>query len=84
MVVEGRGVVFHATSFTWLVVTGKTANVQGTGIANGAAGYSFRLQAIDGQPNRFAIRIWKTATGAVLLDTGAPAPLGAGNVTVGG
>ena len=84
VVIAGRGVVFHATSFTWLVVTGKTANVQGTGIANGAAGYSFRLQAIDGQPNRFAIRIWKTATGAVLLDTGAPAALGGGNVTVGG
>jgi hypothetical protein len=84
VIVQGRGVVFHATSLAWLVVSGKTATLQGTGVANGAAGYSFRLQAVDGRPNQFAIRIWKTSTGAVLLDTGAPAPLGGGNVTVGG
>jgi hypothetical protein len=82
--VDGRGVVFRATSFAWLVVSGRTATLQGTGIANGSGGYSFLLQAVDGRPNQFAMRIWKTSTGAVLLDTGAPAPLGGGNVTVGG
>jgi len=80
--VAGRGVVFHATSFAWLVVSGRTATLQGTGVANGAGGYSFTVQAVDGFPNRFAIKIWKTATGAVLLDTGAPAALEIGNVTV--
>jgi hypothetical protein len=84
VVVDGRGVRFSATSLAWLVVSGKTATLQGTGVANGAGGYSFRLLAVDGRPNQFAIRIWKTSTGAVLLDTGAPAPIGGGNVTVGG
>ena len=84
VLVEGRGVLFHATSLAWLVVSGRNATLQGTGVANGAGGYSFRLQAVDGRPNQFAIRIWKTSTGAVLLDTGAPAPLAGGNVTVGG
>jgi PKD domain len=82
--VAGRGVVFHATSLAWLVVTGRTATLQGTGVANGAGGYSFTLQAVDGFPNRVAIKIWKTATGAVLLDTGAPAALAFGDVTVRG
>ncbi len=84
VVVDGRGVLFRATSFAWLVVSGRTATLQGTGAANGRGGFSFRLQAVDGRPNEFAIRIWNTASGAVLLDTGAPAPLGGGNVTVGG
>ena len=82
--VAGRGVVFHATSLAWLVVTGRTATLQGTGVANGAGGYSFTVQAVDGLPNRVAIKIWKTATGAVLLDTGAPVALAFGNVTVRG
>ena len=84
VVVDGRGVRFGATSFAWLVVSGRTATLQGTGVANGSGGWSFRLQAVDGRPNQFAIRIWKTSTGTVLLDTGAPAPVGGGNVTVGG
>ena len=84
MIVDGRGVRFRATSLAWLVVSGRTATLQGRGIANGAGGYSFRLQAVDGRPNQFAVRIWKTSTGAVLLDTGGPAPLGGGNATVGG
>ena len=84
VIVDGRGVLFHATSLAWLVVSGRSATVQGAGVANGAGGYSFRLQAVDGRPNQFAIRIWKTSTGAVLLDTGAPGALGGGNVTVGG
>ncbi len=84
VIVDGRGVRFRATSLAWLVVSGRSATLQGSGVANGVGGSSFRLQAVDGRPNQFAIRIWKTSTGAVLLDTGAPTPLGGGNVTVGG
>ena len=80
----GRGVVFHASTFAWLVVAGRTATLQGTGVANGVGGYSFQVRAVDGFPNRFAVSIWKTPTGAVLLDTGAPAALAFGNVTVRG
>ena len=82
VLVEGRGVVFHATSFAWLVVSGRTATLQGTGVANGSGGWSFRLQAVDGRPSLFAIRIWKTSTGAVLVDTGAPQPLTGGDLSV--
>jgi hypothetical protein len=82
VLVEGRGVLFHATSLDWLVVSGRTATLQGTGVAGGTGGWSFRLQAVDGRPNLFAIRIWKTSTGAVLLDTGAPQPLTGGDLTV--
>jgi hypothetical protein len=74
--------VFRATSFSWLVCASRKATLQGTGAVNGATGYSFQLQAVDGRPNLFAIRIWRTSTGAVVLDTGAPQPLTGGDLSV--
>jgi len=82
VLLDGRGVVFHATSLSWLVVSDGTATLQGAGVANGAGGWSFRLTAVDERRNLFAIRIWKTSTGAVLLDTGAPQPLTGGDLSV--
>jgi Bacterial Ig-like domain (group 3)/PKD domain len=84
VLVGSHGVDFRATSLGWLVVAGRTATLQGTGVANGVGGYSFQLQAVDGRPGLFAIKIWKTSTGAVLLDTGAPQPLTAGDLAVRG
>ena len=60
---------FHSTSYTYLVVTGTKAQYEGTGTINGAPGYSFMVNVIDGQPDKFRMRIWNTTTGQVIYDT---------------
>lgn len=55
-------VTFKATGFDWLVISSGRAELQGTGTVNGAGSYSFRLVAIDGSPDSFAIRIWNATT----------------------
>jgi hypothetical protein len=70
--VHGGGVDFESTSLRFLVVTGTTAIVEGPG---------FRATAVDGSPNEFAIRVWD-ASGRTLADTGAPRPLGGGQIQI--
>ena len=53
-----------ATSFDWLAIAGGTAEFGGTGTVNGTAGYRFRVVAIDGAPDRLAIRIWSNTAGS--------------------
>lgn len=62
----------RATSSDWLLVTGSTAEYQGSGSVNGKSGYVFRITVTDG-PDTFRIRIWKKSTGDVVYDnrTGA-------------
>jgi len=65
---------FSATSYDWLVVSGAKAQYKGVGTVNGAAGYSFLLTATDGdvlragQPDRFRIKVWVTASGLIVYD----------------
>ena len=65
---------FHSTSYDWLVVAGARAQYKGTGTINGAGDYGFMLTAIDGQVNggggvdKFRIKIWDKATGAIVYD----------------
>ena len=82
VLVQRRGLVFRSTSLAWLVAASRKATLQGTGVVNGAGGYSFQLVAVDGRPNQFGVKIWKTSTGAVVLDTGAPQPLTGGDLSV--
>jgi len=71
-----------STSLSWLVVNGTTAILQGKGRVDHASGYTFRLDAITGHPARLRVRIWKTATGAMVLDTGSPSPLALGTLRI--
>ena len=70
---------FHSTSYDWLVVAGARAMYKGSGTINGSGNYAFMLTAIDGQINggggqdKFRIKVWNKASGAVVYDnqTGA-------------
>ncbi|GAA4934066.1 VWA domain-containing protein [Streptomyces coeruleoprunus] len=59
---------FHSQDHQWLVVAGNKATFKGTGTVNGTAGYSFMLTATDGSPDRFRMKIWKTADDTPVYD----------------
>ena len=71
---ELAGFNFHSSSYQWLVVSGARAQYKGTGTVNDAGDYGFLLTATDGQlpgggdVDRFRIKIWDRATGAVVYD----------------
>jgi hypothetical protein len=66
---------FTSSAFEWLVIPapGK-AKIEGVGQANGGQGYRFMLTAVDANnvsginTDRFRVKIWNIATGAVLYD----------------
>lgn len=66
---------FDSSTYEWLVVDGAKGQYRGTGMVNGVAGYTFLLTAIDGDIaggggiDKFRIKIWNTATNAVVYDT---------------
>jgi hypothetical protein len=65
---------FLSTSYQWLVVAGARAQFKGEGTINRTGSYGFLLTAIDGQVNggggvdKFRIKIWDKATGAIVYD----------------
>jgi hypothetical protein len=89
---------FVSTSYQWLVVSGARSQYKGVGTVNGAGSYGFLLTATDGQINggggadRFRIKVWDTATSAVVydnvmggsddLDAAAPQALGGGSIVI--
>jgi hypothetical protein len=87
---------FHSTAYEWLVVSGARAQYRGTGRVNNAGSYGFIVTVLDGDMpggdgiDRFRIKIWDKATGAVVYDNqpGAPntanptAPLGGGQIVI--
>ena len=68
------GLSFHSSSYDWLVIAGSKAQYKGTGAVNGTGGYGFMLTATDGQltgggsMDKFRIKIWDKATGAIVYD----------------
>ncbi len=64
---------FHSTSYDWLVIAGAKAMYKGDGTVNGVAGFTFQLNAIDGQQpgggdvDKFRIKI-KLTGGGVIYD----------------
>ncbi|HEY3318473.1 MAG TPA: PKD domain-containing protein [Coriobacteriia bacterium] len=60
---------FKATSFDWLVVSGKKAVAQGSGTMNGRGDCGFLVSAIDRRPDTVRVKIWDKATGAVIYDS---------------
>ncbi|MFL5839949.1 MAG: S8 family serine peptidase [Thermoleophilaceae bacterium] len=57
--------------------TGQDSDIKGA--VNGRAGYSFMISAVDGdllgssQTDKFRIKVWDTASGTIVYDTGASA-----------
>lgn len=54
---------FVSESYEWLVVSGRRAQLRGSGTLNGQPGYEFQLTAIDGGPgarsqDRLRMKIW--------------------------
>jgi hypothetical protein len=84
------GMNFSSTNYEWLVVAGNGARAQykGTGTINGQGGYGFLLTALTSDQLR--IKIWSTATNAIVYDNrmGSPdsgndaTPLGGGNIMI--
>jgi len=60
--------IFSSTSYDWLVVAGSKAQFKGTGTINGSGSYGFMLTAVDGNPDRFRIKIWNKSTSAIIYD----------------
>lgn len=87
---------FHSASYEWLVVSGPKAQYKGSGAVNGAGDYGFLLTANDGQvsggggADKFRIKIWDKATGAVVYDNrmgeaddaSASTALGGGSIAI--
>ena len=65
---------FHSASYEWLVVSGPLAQYKGSGTVNGVGDFAFLLTATDGQVtggggvDKFRIKIWNKATGAIVYD----------------
>lgn len=65
---------FQSESYEWLVVSGPRAQYKGKGKVNGESGYGFLLTATDGAisggggTDKFRIKIWSLATGAIVYD----------------
>ena len=82
---------FHSTSLDWLVVTGSTAHLQGSGTLDGTGSYGFSIHATEASAgDAVRIRIWNRVTGDVVYDNapGSPpdssdaSPLGGGSIRV--
>jgi hypothetical protein len=81
---------FHSSSLDWLVISGTRAQYQGTGTINGIGSYGFQVTAIQGNPDRFRIRIWNKTTLAPVFDSepGQPdtwtpvTPAAGGNIVI--
>jgi PKD repeat protein len=65
---------FQSTAYEWMVISGARAQNKGTGTINGSGSFSFLMTVIDGQRpggggvDRFRMKIWNTATGAIVYD----------------
>jgi len=89
---------FNSTVYEWLVVSGPLGQYKGSGTINGTGNYDFLLTATDGQINggggvdKFRIKIWNKATGAVVYDNALgssddinsanPQALGGGSIVI--
>jgi hypothetical protein len=65
---------FHSSSYEWLVIAGARGQYKGSGTVNRTGDFGFILTAIDGNINggggadKFRIKIWDKAGGAVVYD----------------
>ena len=79
---QAPSVNFHSTSYRFLVVAGSSIELEGKGTLNGAAGYSFRLSAVEGSPDKLRMHIWQTLHASIGYDTGLLRALGGGQIKI--
>ena len=93
---KAGGLHFKSTSYEWLVIAGARAQFKGEGAINGAGSYGFLITAVDaavsggGDHDAFRIKIWDSATDAVVYDNemgeaedgNAAAALGGGSIVI--
>ena len=65
--------LFHVQSCEWLIVSGARVQYKGSGRINGSGSYGYMLTAIDGSidgsiVDKFRLKIWNKADGAVVYD----------------
>jgi len=72
---------FESSALDWLIVSGSSARLQGSGTLNGAGDYGFSLFATDGAPDAIRIRIWNRLTGVVVYDNKPGLPTDSDDVT---
>jgi hypothetical protein len=66
-------------------VAGSKAQFKGTGTINGGGSYTFQLLANDntpGAPDEFRIKIWETASGAMIFDNKSDQAISGGSIVV--
>jgi hypothetical protein len=77
-IVLGAGkLLFHSSSYSWLVVSGNKATYRGAGTLNLKPGYEFLLTVTDGGVkgvDKIRIKIWEKGTSKVIYDTQMGAP----------
>ncbi|MCX6653540.1 MAG: hypothetical protein NTY03_00305 [Candidatus Bathyarchaeota archaeon] len=72
IVLGARKLLFHSSSYSWLVVFGNKATYRGAGTLNLKPGYEFLLTVTDGGVkgiDKIRIKIWEKATSYVIYDT---------------
>jgi hypothetical protein len=83
---DRTGFSFVSTALHWLTVSGGQAVFEGVGTVNGAAGYGFRVTAVDGQLagklDRLRIQVWSAATQEIVFDTAAVAEIERGSIVM--
>ncbi|HET7830747.1 MAG TPA: ExeM/NucH family extracellular endonuclease [Candidatus Limnocylindrales bacterium] len=68
------GFTLTATAYDWLIVTGRKAVTQGSGMVGGTGSYRFILSVVDGAiaggsaRDTFRLKVWDPATGDVVYD----------------
>jgi hypothetical protein len=77
IVLGARKLLFHSSSYSWLVVSGNKATYRGIGTLNLKPGYEFLLTVTDGGVkgvDKIRVKIWETATSKIIYDTQMEAP----------
>ena len=86
VVFDKAGFRFASTAHDWLTVSGAKAILRGSGTVNGAPGYGFRLDVVDGNlsggADELRVRIWSIASGDVVYDNGALQARGGGSIVI--
>jgi hypothetical protein len=89
---QAAGMNFKSTSYDYLVVQGQSkAQYKGNGTINGSGDYKFMVSVVDGNPDRFRIKITQDST--VIYDnmlgvgddatvTGPATALGGGSIVI--
>ena len=66
----------------WLVaIAGSQATLQGAAAVNGASGYTYRLAAADGSPDKLRLQVWNSSR-ALIYDNGSSEVLSKGSLAV--